>query len=202
MIRTRKELREYLAADMASYRRNCGIKGLLRHLTDSPISDQWFIWKYIKTMRYAEFYINKYKSYRTPFALYYLHRLRKYGRITGFQIHPNTCGKGLTIWHYGTIIINANARIGERCVLRPDILIGHKTPGSPAPVIGNDVEINSGVRIIGSVNIGDDVIIGVNTVVNKNIPSHSIVVGNPGVVIKTRGSLSEAWSPIDNTSRS
>ena len=166
MIKTRKDLHEYLTADAASYSRNCGIKGFLRHLSDSPISDQKYIWKYIKTMRYAEYYINKHNSYRTPLALYYLHKLRKYGRLTGFQIHPNTFGKGLTIWHYGTIIINAKTRIGERCIIRPNILIGHKTPETPAPVIGNDVEINSGVRIIGSVTIGDDVIIGVNTVVN------------------------------------
>lgn len=199
MIKSRKELREYLTADIVNYRRTCGIKGFLRHLTDSPISDQKYIWKYIKAMRYAEFYINKYHSYRTPFALYFLHKLRKYGRLTGFQIHPNTIGKGVSIWHYGTIIINANARIGERCVMRPNILIGHKNPETPAPVIGNDVEINSGVRIIGSVTIGDDVILGVNTVVNKDIPSHSIVVGNPGVVIKTRDSLNDDWKPIYNS---
>lgn len=196
MIKSRKELNEYLAADAANYKRNAGIKGFLRHLTDSPISDQKYIWKYIKAMRYAEYYINKYDSYRTPFALYYLNKLRKYGRLTGFQIHPNTCGKGLTIWHYGTIIINANARIGEMCVIRPNILIGHKIPGSPAPVIGNNVEINSGVRIIGSVTIGDDVIIGVNAVVNKDIPSHSIVVGNPGRVIKIRTSIDDNWKTI------
>ena len=196
MIRTRKELKECLKADSVNYKNCIGIRGVLMSLICSPVSDKKYIWKYIKTMRYAEYYINKYHSYKTPMALYYLHKLRKYGRITGFQIHPGTVGKGLTVWHFGTIIINANARIGERCVLRPNILIGHKLPGTPAPLIGNDVEINSGAKLIGAITIGDDVIIGANAVVTHDIPSHSIVTGIPARVIKTRKSKDDNWTTV------
>lgn len=196
MIRTRKELKDCLQADSINYKNCIGIKGFLISLICSPVSDQKYIWKYIKAMRYAEYYINKYHSYKTPMALYYLHKLRKFGRITGIQIHPNSVGKGLTIWHFGSIIINANARLGERCVLRPDILIGHKLSGTPAPVIGSDVEINSGAKLIGAITIGDDVIIGANAVVTHDIPAHSIVTGIPARVIKTRRSIDEEWKTI------
>lgn len=196
MIHTRKELKDCLKADSVNYKNCIGIRGVLMSLICSPVSDQKYIWKYIKTMRYAEYYINKYHSYKTPMALYYLHKLRKYGRITGFQIHPGTVGKGLTIWHFGTIIINANARLGERCVLRPNILIGHKLPGTPAPMIGSDVEINSGAKLIGSITIGDDIIIGANAVVTHDVPSHSIVTGIPARVIKTRKSKDDNWTTV------
>lgn len=197
MITSRKVLQEYLVADYNAYKRNAGLKGLFRHLMSSPISDQRYIWKYIKTLRYAEYWINKYNSYRTPMALWYLHKLRKYGRITGFQIHPNTLGKGVQIWHYGTIIINSTTRIGDNCIIRPDVLIGHKTMGEQAARIGNNVEINSGARIIGDITIGDDVVIGVNAVVNKSIPSHCIVAGVPATIIKVRNSSNEKWSNLN-----
>lgn len=196
MIQSRKDLKEYLRADAKNYKVKFGIKGFFISLICSPVSDQKYIWKYIKAMRYAEYYINKYHSYKTPFALYYLYKLRKYGRTTGLQIHPYTFGKGLAIWHYGTVIINATAKIGERCTIRPDILVGHKNPGEKAARIGNDVFIHSGVRIIGAITIGDDVIIGPNAVVTKDIPSHSVVVGIPGRIIKTRESIDGEWIDI------
>ena len=196
MIQSRKDLKEYLEADAKNYKGKFGIKGFLVSLICSPVSDQKYIWKYIKAMRYAESYINKYKSYKTPFALYYLHKMRKYGRITGFQIHPNTLGKGVTIWHWGPIIIGGKSKLGERCTLRPPILLGHKTPDAPAPIVGNDVEINSGVKLIGAITIGDDVIIGANAVVTKNIPSHSIVVGIPGRIVQMRESMDSKWMKI------
>lgn len=196
MIHTRKELKDCLKADSVNYKNCIGIRGVLMSLISSPVSDQKYIWKYIKTMRYAEYYINKYHSYKTPMALYYLHKLRKYGRITGFQIHPGTVGKGLTIWHWGPIIIGGKSKLGENCVLRPPILLGHKTPDAPAPVVGDDVEINSGVKLIGAISIGDDVIIGANAVVTHDIPSHSIVTGIPARVIKMRKSKDDNWTTV------
>ncbi|WP_455585732.1 serine O-acetyltransferase [Bacteroides sp.] len=193
MIQSRKDLKDYLAADSKIYRRNLGIRGALLHLIDSPVSDQKYIWKYIKAMRYAEYWINRFHSHKTPFAMYYLHKMRKYGRKTGFQIHPNSCGKGLKIWHYGPIIIGGKSILGENITMRPPILLGHKLEDQPAPTVGDNVEINSGVKLIGDIHIGDDVIIGPNSVVTKSIPSHSIVVGIPARIIKSRLSYDDSW---------
>ena len=54
--------------------------------------------------------------------LYWLRKLRRISYKTGFQIPPNTCGKGITIWHWGPIIINGAAQIGENCTLYPGVL--------------------------------------------------------------------------------
>lgn len=91
---------------------------------------------------------------------------------------PHTCGKGLTIWHWGPIIVNSTAKIGEYCTLYPGVLIGHKTPGCGAAQIGNNVFIGAGTKIIGNIRIGDNVTIGQNCVITKDIPSNSTVVNN------------------------
>ena len=116
--------------------------------------------------------------------MYYLHRLRVLSRKTGFQIPPYTCGCGITIWHWGTIIINPAARLGSYCTLNPMVVIGHKEPGEPAPRIGNNVFIGSGAKIIGDITIGDNVIIAPNSVVVKDVPSDVIVGGIPSKILK------------------
>lgn len=117
---------------------------------------------------------------------YHCLRLRHYSYKTGFQIPPNTCGAGLTIWHWGAIIVNGKASLGENCVLYPGVLIGHKKEGLPCPIIGDNCFIASGVKIIGSLTIGDNVTVAQNAVVNQNIPSNVLIGGIPARIIKTK----------------
>lgn len=61
------------------------------------------------------------------------------------------------------------------------------------------MEIKAGAKVIGDITVGDDVIIGANAVVVKDVPSHSIVVGVPAKVIKTRKSINDNWNRlVDN----
>lgn len=73
------------------------------------------------------------------------------------------------------IIIHYKASIGENCTIYQQVTIGGKN--SKAAKIGNNVSIGAGAKIIGGVNIGNNVIIGANTVVTKDIPDNSTVVG-------------------------
>lgn len=179
MIYNRHDLREYLSADSKNYQTLLGgwqtLKTLL--LCD-PISDQRYIWKYIVALRHVEWCVNAKGLWRHQLMrIYWLRRLRKLSYKTGFQIPPNTCGKGLTIWHWGPIIINPATRIGENCTLYPGVLIGHKSAKEgKAATIGNNVFIGAGTKIIGDVHIGDNVTIGQNCVITKDITSGSIVV--------------------------
>ena len=204
MIHTKEDLKSCINKDSISYGRvvlrwdNCkNVLSVLRarYLT-TPISDQYVIWRFIKTLRKVEYYSNNKSIYNALLLFYYVRKYLKLGRITGFQIPINSIGEGLTIWHYGTIIINQDTTIGKYCILRPDIVIGHKKGGTPSPTIGDYVEINSGARIIGDVHIGDDVIIAPNAVVTKDIPSHSIVAGIPAKIIKTRTNREENWKSV------
>lgn len=184
MFIVNKQLDSVIQADKINYLHVCKLGGLISHLKSNTIDDQWYIWKYIKNLRYAEFYKSRNGVFSYLMRLFFYSRLRKYGQKTGFQIPPNTIGRGLTIWHWGTIIINPTVKIGCNCTLYPGVLIGHKAEGLPAPRIGNNVFIGSGSKIIGDIEIGDNVIIGPNTVIVKNVPSNTTVVGNPARIIK------------------
>ena len=151
----------------------------IRHLVTNPISDRKYIDAYINTLRKVEYCLSRKKNlYSNLINLYYLHRLRKYARITGFQIPPNTVGEGLTIWHWGPIIVNPKTKIGTNCTIYPGVLIGHKEEGQPAPVIGDNVFICSRAKIIGNVHIGNNVTIGHNCVITHDIPDNTKIVVN------------------------
>ncbi len=97
---------------------------------------------------------------------------------------------GFYIGHFGTIVVNGNSSIGINCNISPGVIIGQSNRGNNkgCPTIGDNVYIGPGVKIIGAIKIGNNVAIGANCVVLKNVPDNSVVVGVPGKVISYKGS--------------
>lgn len=186
MIKTKQQLQEYLALDGRNYQSYVKRYNYWHQIHTSPISDQWYIWEYIKTMRYCEYHMNNKGLWHKLMTKWWLSRLRKVARITGFQIHPGTCGPGLTIWHWGPIIVNPAARLGTNCTLNPMAIIGHKIPGEGAPQIGDNVFIGGGAKIIGNISIGNNVTVAPNAVVVKDIQDNCVVGGVPTRILKSR----------------
>lgn len=181
MINSLKDLHEYLISDSINYKSQVGnyLHRIKCNLFSNPISEQKYIWLYIRALRFVEYYQNQPNNFLNRLLmLWWLNKLRKYSHITSFQIPPNVCGKGITIWHWGPIIINPAAKLGENCTLYPGVLIGHKNIMGGAATIGNNVFIGAGTKIIGPVKIGDNVTIGQNCVITKDIPNNSIVVND------------------------
>lgn len=115
----------------------------------------------------------------------------------GFQIPWQTdIGPGLYIGHFGPIIVNPNSTIGANCNISVGVLLGlnHKVDadgrslGFEYPEIGNRVSLGNDCKVIGGVKVGNDCIIGVGSVVTKDLPPMSIAVGVPAKVISTDGS--------------
>lgn len=93
-------------------------------------------------------------------------------------------GGGLACYHPFATVINAKS-IGYNFEFRNSLTIGNKNnDNSKLPTIGNNVTVGAQVVIIGDIVIGDHVIIGAGSVVVKDIPSYSVVAGNPAKVIK------------------
>lgn len=111
--------------------------------------------------------------------------LRRLSYKLQYQIPPNVLGKGVTIYHWGSIIINSNARIGENCILQPNIVIGQKHKGD-MPMIGSGVNICAGARIIGDVKVGNNVTIAPNAVVVKDVPDNCVVGGIPAKILRIK----------------
>jgi len=180
------DLKSCLSKDALNYQSQQGYKKYWNNICSNPTSDQKYIWKYIKCLRYSEYYLQKKGIINKFKKIIYLYRLRRLSYKTGFQIPPFTCSEGLTIWHYGAIIINGAARIGKNAVLNPGIVIGHKTPNTPSPIISDNVFIGAGVKIIGSIKIGNNVTIAPNAVVVSDVRDNCIVGGVPAQIIKEK----------------
>lgn len=119
-------------------------------------------------------------------GIFYKIILRHLGYKYGFQIPKNTkIGKGFFIGHFGTIVINEAAKIGDNCNIAHSTTIGQASRGKlkGAPSIGNNVWIGTGSVIIGKITIGNNVLIAPNTFLNKNVPDNSLVIGNPCKII-------------------
>jgi len=107
---------------------------------------------------------------------------RRYRLKYGLEISPLTkIGKGLYLGHAFNITINQNSIIGDNCNIHRGVLIGQENRGDRkgTPQIGSQVWIGINASIVGKVVIGDDVLIAPNTFVNCDVPSHSVVFGNP-----------------------
>ncbi len=113
----------------------------------------------------------------------------QFGRmITGIEINLGAeIGKRVFIDHGMGVVIGATAIIGDDVVIYHGVTLGAtgSEPGRRHPKVGNNVLIGAGAKVLGPITIGDNVSIGANAVVTKDIPSNSIAVGVPAE-IKTK----------------
>lgn len=105
-----------------------------------------------------------------------------------------------TKFAYGGIgcVIHARTVIGERVIIGQNVTIGRSLNPEDFPTIGDDVYISAGARIIGKIHVGNNVIIGANAVVNKDVPDNTIVAGVPAKTIRTIDC--SIWDLLENIS--
>lgn len=176
-------MNQYLSVDTARMGGKPKIKDWLLH------NEKWYVYKYVVALRHVEYHLNRAGGGKKRFVFFlWWYRYKHLGFKLRFTIYPNTCDAGLAIFHTGDFIhIKPSAKIGKNCTLRPGVVIGKKHTGEKdTPVIiGDNVDFGVGVRVFGSLTIGNNVVIGANSVVTHNIPDNSIVGGVPAKVIKT-----------------
>jgi serine O-acetyltransferase len=120
--------------------------------------------------------------------LWFLARLTSHwGRfLTGVEIHPGaTIGRGFFIDHGMGVVIGETAEIGENVTLYHGVTLGGVSweKIKRHPTLGDNVVIGSGAKILGPFTVGKDSKVGSNSVVVKEVPPNSTVVGIPGRVV-------------------
>lgn len=112
-------------------------------------------------------------------------RLRYYSVKSGLQIsHRAHIGGGLYVPHFGAIVVGEDSVLGKNITLGMNCVIGRENRGTRqgSPTVGDCVWIGAGSVLCGKITIGTDVVIAPGAFVNFDVPPHSIVVGNPGVI--------------------
>ncbi len=134
------------------------------------------------------FRLSKYFSQHNKLFFYPILFLYKRIQIRyGIQMpYKTTVGKGLAFSHYNTIVINADAIIGDYLTIFQGCTIG-SVRGKGAPVIGNNCVFFAGSKVIGNVKIGNNVIVAANAVVVKDIPDNAVVAGIPAKILNFNG---------------
>ncbi|QOR71988.1 serine O-acetyltransferase [Ruania alkalisoli] len=103
--------------------------------------------------------------------------------VTGVEIHPGAVlGRRFFIDHGMGVVIGETAEVGDDVLMFHGSTLGGRSmsAGKRHPTIGDRVVIGAGAKVLGPIDVGDDVKIGANAVVVKDVPAASVVVGVPG----------------------
>jgi serine O-acetyltransferase len=125
--------------------------------------------------------------------------------VTGIELPCEVpIGRNFVIDHHGGIVISGYTKFGDNCRIRSGVVIGLSRIEDPcAPVIGNNVDIGAGAKLLGRITIGDNVTIGANAVVVRDVPSNCVAIGVPAIVKARRSAQAERErvSPIHRLRR-
>lgn len=181
MISSKKDYISYLTRDKKALgsKSNSIEEKIVRYISPNPI------WIFQKRMRKLEYYNNcKNKGVFKIYLLYLKYKFKKISIKLGFSIPINTFGPGLSIVHYGTIVINKNTNVGANCRMHACVNIGASGGQSEAPQLGDNIYIAPGAKIYGNISIANNTAIGANAVVNKSFKKeNTIIAGVPAKMI-------------------
>ena len=181
MIENKKDLAFYIAADriMNGYPAFSNIKTMLKE-TFVLGGGKSVIIRYLRHLRRYAYFYNTHKrmlSFNSVMMVWERYRLNKLAVKLGFSIGQNSLGYGVVIPHYGTIVVNQDARIGNYAVLHTCTCVagGYKT-------IGDGFYLSTGSQVVGSINLGDGVTVAAHSLVNKSYGTNVLLAGAPAVV--------------------
>jgi serine O-acetyltransferase len=124
----------------------------------------------------------RFKPLRAPLSVLYRWMYRRCRNGYGIELpYSVQLGRRVVVEHQGAIVVHGNAIIGDDCVLRQGVTLGNRYLERPfeAPILGRRVNVGAGAKVLGRVTIGDDAVIGANSVVLHDVPPGTTVVGIP-----------------------
>lgn len=168
--------------------------------------DTKLVWKHFvkdflfqHRLRYMVYFRYSQATRNRIFRLFCEYKLYRLCRKYGIEIKTETeIGIGFVMAHPYNITVSPFSKIGNNVRMMKGATIGisqGKHPG--APKIGDCVYIGINSTIVGGIVIGDDVMIAPNTFVNQDVPSHSVVIGNPCKIISKENATAQyIWKRV------
>lgn len=171
---TKKELHDILSADLKRFAgKRPGLKDRLLQ------NEAYYLWNYIKHMRYIEYHQDKSGWHEFAF-FWHWYKFKHLQFKLHLAIYPNTIGEGFRIYHTGAYThVGPNVKIGKNCTMVSGVVFGNKTEDEDErPVkVGDNCYFGLDCKILGPVTIGDNVTVGANAIITKDIPAGATVVG-------------------------
>lgn len=179
-IHSKKELDFFIMAD---YMMNTGFfkPKFVRRLIDLVNPD--YMMRFLVIMRKYSYY--RHLRGNNLKAVYYKLKFKKLSLKLGYTIDPDAFGYGLSIPHYGTIVVGSPATIGNFAVLHTNVCLSGN-----GKIIGDALYVATGAKITSKVVLGDNVTLAANTVCVKSFEEgNALLVGIPA----EKKASSEAW---------
>lgn len=174
-----KNVLDFFVSDVsAAFNKDPAAQSLLEVLTSYPGI------KAVLLYRIAHFFWDL----DMPFIPRYLSDLSR--ELTAIEIHPGAqIGSDFFIDHGAGVVIGETTEIGNNVTMYSGVVLGGTSLERKKrhPTIGDNVVIGSGAKLLGPINVGDNVKIGANSVVVNDVPKDSVVVGIPGKIISRKG---------------
>ena len=190
MIMSKQDYKLYVTADLAAHYQT-------RYMWIFKFSQPLLHFQMM--LRKAEYYENCRKDIPGQIYLVILKfKLMKLSTKLGFTIPRHVFGPGLSIAHWGSIVVHPDVRVGNNCRIHSAVNIG--VFNGKCPIIGNNVYIAPGAKLFGGITIGNNVTIGANAVVNKDVPSNVTVGGIPAKIISYNNSSRLIVKAFEKTS--
>ena len=161
---------------------------------------RWRLQIKLRKLEYLAYKMQKGKINRLLLMIM-LKRYEAFCTKLGCELPIGVFGPGLCINHSQNVIVNGYAKVGSNCRINAGVNIGsfgrykatlqnaNNVEENNAPVIGDNVYIGPGAKIFGKIRIGNNVAIGANAVVLKDVPDNATVVGVPGRILPDKGSF-------------
>ena len=154
----------YMVKDLMRWKQICHIKGTREFVL------AYLLWQYPE-FRNLFIYRNRYRRiYRMWVSLWYK-------PMDTLYLQAKEIGGGLFIQHGFATMVTAE-KVGENCWINQQVTIGYKDHGRP-PVIGDDVMITCGAKVLGNITVGDHAVIGANAVVTRDVEPGAVMGGIP-----------------------
>lgn len=173
MIKTREDLKRYLKTEKQFYVTDAKQSKFEQIAVSEPLL---YIHRFVKYLRREEYHHNNGGPYHKLMYIFCRRRRNRLGIKLGIEIWDNTFAEGLAIWHAGNIVVNGHSKIGRNCVLHGSNCIGNNGKDSACPVIGDNVRLGVGAKVIGDITLADNITVAAGAVVVHSFDEEGITI--------------------------